>query len=609
MIRNALRGVMLIGALLIVPACGTSDSHRRRVVPDHFDDIASAKVAVLSVSPWTEVQSEMQPNFSLNEDAALALALQATQQVDERVLRALDATARLALPPLPRNQTTKEAADATGDAPSTPAPKPPPGTASALPGQTTAVPSGVDPMLRYLAATSIYQEIKMLNRYVKDATTRPNSVAVVVRLQASLMPKMRGLPYDAHTTIALLPSSIERSWNPTTKTWTPDSKPACESATVELIPLLVTDDLEATLASRSAESVERFGLALQAMVQGVGVGGEFGKTNDRLRSVAGREFNSLFSLQRLGKSEVVARFGAAQHGASEYAMESRTHNITLLVNLQCPNGLPEDVTRQTLTVMARTEFIDALSGVKAKEDDEFVRMAKELSGIKAKYHIDDPIDETERKRLDGLLRELGLAASRNRWDEFMRWIPDLLSISGKTALHANEVAASLWADLIAMGRGNPYSYASFEVEVGGDTAPIPPPAQTVVVADGKNGQAVGDLYGGEGLRSEILKASLTTTNPNLTLMASSVTAGNAGTSATAVFHSLAPLGITKNSGATLKLTLLDEEGCRRAHASLPDAKASDKKDCRGATISRSYPVVLLPKSASAAKAGALPVDK
>src|SRR5262249_47299447 len=60
--------------------------------------------------------------------------------------------------------------------------------------------AAVDPMTRYWAATALFQEVQLLNRYVRDAWVRRGSRPYVVRVQATLMPAARNEPYDAYCT-------------------------------------------------------------------------------------------------------------------------------------------------------------------------------------------------------------------------------------------------------------------------------------------------------------------------------------------------------------------------------------------------------------------------
>jgi hypothetical protein len=57
-------------------------------------------------------------------------------------------------------------------------------------------------MLRYSVATALFQEVNLLNRYVKDAARRRHYDPYVVRMQITLLPRAHREPYDAYTTVA-----------------------------------------------------------------------------------------------------------------------------------------------------------------------------------------------------------------------------------------------------------------------------------------------------------------------------------------------------------------------------------------------------------------------
>ncbi|MGC1470865.1 MAG: hypothetical protein WA793_15925, partial [Sphingorhabdus sp.] len=91
----------------------------------------------------------------------------------------------------------------SGDASSVTAPTPPSATAAALAALPGGTVIGQDPMLRYLAATAVYQEVNLLNRYITDAVRFRGAQAFLVRLQLSVLPAQRALPYDVTTDITI----------------------------------------------------------------------------------------------------------------------------------------------------------------------------------------------------------------------------------------------------------------------------------------------------------------------------------------------------------------------------------------------------------------------
>src|SRR5574337_2160671 len=97
-------------------------------------------------------------------------------------------------------------------------------------------------MLRYWVATALYQEVKLLDRYVKDAAIAGDYYPYLMRIQVTLMPRRRDLPYDAYTDVAMFAG---------------DFGDVQQDDVPHLIPLLVTDDLEAMVQSRSVDQIRQ----------------------------------------------------------------------------------------------------------------------------------------------------------------------------------------------------------------------------------------------------------------------------------------------------------------------------------------------------------------
>jgi len=180
----------------VVAACTSCCKGQQELFEPHRvarQDIAgSAHIAVLSVAPWEKYRDSLQPTFKLAADDALALAIPSTLALEEKFLHALAAKFRIALPTTTSTSTftAKQTDDAkpstsaerttttsSGDASKLTTGAAPEGarTAAGLPAGSPsplAASTGTDVMLRYLAATAIYQEVQALNFYVKEAAVR-----------------------------------------------------------------------------------------------------------------------------------------------------------------------------------------------------------------------------------------------------------------------------------------------------------------------------------------------------------------------------------------------------------------------------------------------------
>lgn len=204
----------------VVAACSGTRGPQP-VKPRVFDfqhEAGSTHVAVLSVTPWDEAVGQLQPTFGLTETQALEQVANATRAVDETFIDALSFGLMAGLPTTATEVTTTTTLGADGETTreSQRTDTERPGDASTLelpsglsggttsPTPTAARPAlaGMDPMLKHLSATALYQEVQLLNRYVRDAVQRTGFKAYVVRAQVSVLPSARHEPYDAYTTFS-----------------------------------------------------------------------------------------------------------------------------------------------------------------------------------------------------------------------------------------------------------------------------------------------------------------------------------------------------------------------------------------------------------------------
>jgi len=327
-------------------------------------------VAVLSVAPWLEYRDEMQPAFKeMTPQHALDMALPSTMAIQESLQDSLKFTLKGGLSPTqsisstPGNATSnqstalqdtgkKAGADVQGSVGTQTAKTPETAGAgkttqggshataseqTSKRGDTSENPSGsnqsnaaqslcVDPLLKYLAATALYQEVQLLNRYIKDAAIDPNYSPYLVRLQVSLMPRMMDEPFDAYLTISFFPGEFE----------VPAKSKASANNRIRVLPILVTDDIEAAIHNHSLDQVRQFAVTLSAAIHRIQAGADVQKMTDQLQSVLGRDLNSTFTVARLSDNTIRCRFGAQYQSNSKYAMIPQTHNVTLV--LLIPDG-------------------------------------------------------------------------------------------------------------------------------------------------------------------------------------------------------------------------------------------------------------------------------
>jgi hypothetical protein len=101
------------------------------------------------------------------------------------------------------------------------------------------------------------------------------------------------------------------------------------------------------------------------MIHGFGISADLERQLEQLKSLLGRDFNSLLTVARVSDNTLRVRLGA-QSAASGYAMVPRTHNITIL--LLIPDCDAQPVAR----IVAKSEVVDIETGVplKARTQEE-----------------------------------------------------------------------------------------------------------------------------------------------------------------------------------------------------------------------------------------------
>lgn len=364
----------IVALLLSAVAVGCQTPIAPKAAPLRFEsqpEAGTGHMAVLAVGPWEEYVTDLQPGFTLKPDDALKQAGPTTAAMERKLLDMLKVVARVATPSTSVTSTRTSTSDAvtdetgktttTGDVKNETIDKKEPGTAPdftpTLPGDKSAAAldgieeiTGQKPALgaaalaQYNLATALMQEVKLLNRYVKDATQRDGYRPYLVRMQVSLMPSVRNAPYDAYSTISFFPPEDA-------------SALAGRQALPAVVPLLVTDDMEAALTSDSAELVRQYALAISALIRGFAARGEVEKYTDELVTTIARDFNSLYSVARQTDNSIRVRMGARLHSSRNYFMVPQTHNITLL--LLAPASIPPG---SDVVVEGFTEFVDVTTG-------------------------------------------------------------------------------------------------------------------------------------------------------------------------------------------------------------------------------------------------------
>jgi hypothetical protein len=483
-------------ALALISGCETPPE-----IPQHRtllqSDAGSVDVAVLSVTDWEAYRDALSPRFRLDGEAALGKVLPTTAQIEQRILDAVSARLgiKFAVPAAGAEPTVQEA-----QAPGRPLQEENPAASRG----TTAPTLEDDPILQYQVATALVQEAAMLNRYVEDARVWADHDAYLVRLQVGIMPRRRYQPYDVSTTISFLPPA-EKEISHELVAARKDG--AGGFPTIHAVPLLVTDNIEAIARVRSETTIREVALALAGSAPGIGGSLAFDQRLAWIEDIFARDLNSLLTVTRASENAVRVRFGARMIGHEAYSQTAQTHSVTVL--LLVPRTA--DSSQQQLRVIARSEFIDAESGVALDEparEDLLNRgaIAVERYNRGRTQKIKTVID---RRMFSRDLEALVDAAGNGDVGRFYSFFYDSASTRALMKQRYSEwtgVVPLLWSDLVAAHEGNRFASATLPLPARCVSA-LPSPATVAFLSDdGKVTRTF--VRGGKDLRGPEISAAL-----------------------------------------------------------------------------------------------------
>jgi hypothetical protein len=508
-------------------------------------DGATVQVAVLSVAPWSACRDELQPNFPMSGAQALDAAVPNTLDLEQKLLTTFSASAQIAF-----------AAGATGMSPQAPSPSSPaPNSATAQPAKTASPAAatqpansalngtlGIDPLLKYNAATALFQEVKLLNRYLKDAAIPDDYVPYVVRIQVSLMPWKRNQPYDAYSLLTFFDArgDAEPPVQMVAQSTAPAASKHPSAPGPQVLPLLVTDDLEASLQSQSAEEVQQFALTLAAAVHGIGASGSVQNASDTSRAVYGHTLNSTFTVSRLSDNTLRIRLGAidqpAGYGRAGYTMVPQTHNVSLLLLVPRAAATSATTQQRKLYLYTNTLLVNAKDGTslpprtKDQYNDQVFRLMRFYGYTK-----------TKPSEIGDMVTKLGISVAISDFDQFAA------TISGPMDWRPGDSRIrSFWSDFTELRVGSKIATAMFVVP-----RLLEPswPGQTPLLFDDAKTSTQAVIYGVSDLDLGAIAAGYlryqpkSSPAPNVTLAATAMALSPDGRQLQLTFPSLADVGL------------------------------------------------------------------
>ena len=386
-----------------------------------LDEVGSVRVSVVAVAPWAEYKEALQPQFKLKPEQALALVAPTTRMAEQRTLDAVKTVLRASLPTettvetvksIVGEGTTEDSSErvttrSPGSLDTAPVPESAAGTRTADSLTGIARPEGIgldelDPKLRYKAATALYQEVSLLDRYIKDVAQREEYEPYIVRLQLGVMPRRRGLEYDAYVDLSFFQDDeaqeqniVQGSSSGSDKCKGEDDQQGSTNPPGDVaegskqfsipivLPIIATDSLETSLDSVIKARIRDLGASLSALAQ-TAVSAEFSKLSEKLDSALGRDINSTFTVGSLSDNTIRVRIGAFQQVNQEFAMIPRTESVTVLLLVH-----KDYVTSQErlIHIYVENEMRHASTGTALKPKPQKVD-EREVDEIVALFEID-----------------------------------------------------------------------------------------------------------------------------------------------------------------------------------------------------------------------------
>jgi hypothetical protein len=535
-----------LASLVLFGLAGCSNwfSPQPRLVDD-VGEAGSVHLTITSVEPWDSVAPLLEPNFQITGTSAFAQALPNTANAANAVVQALTGELQVAA----QMSTPANSSPATPAAPAAPA-APTAATLAQAAGTPPAL--GQDPMLQYLTAQGLFEEVTLLNREVQKAARRYGYRPYLVRFKVDMVPFSRDEPYDVYTDISFF---TLRSGDDVDRYYA-GLKTAPQPPII--VPLLVTDNIVGTHTSASADNITQLGANIAALLHSVSAGANLQHVIDVLRSITGTSLDSVETIARETDNTVRVRMGAVlspDFPDKTYVMQARSHNVTLL--LLVPAGWDLSNQRRSLHVVAQTHLRNSSTGKKLPEYD-VSRVSQKLMKIfhndlegywnqavstedaptigawaVSRFHRLAERDHCPDFSSSGKVLDEDTGKDRVKV-EFTGYLYDRVTYNDQPCFIAAllEFGLSLdyyeytWQDLA--GLGVTYGQADAMLELPPHPDPAAPPTQHVLLTDDGKSTATGELAGGRDLpAADHLLVSFKPNNPTAPVVyATTVTVAN-----------------------------------------------------------------------------------
>lgn len=569
--------IMLLSFAVIMDGC-TQAYKLKKYDWDSQSSVAAVHTSVISSAPWDAIKDELQPEFPLSTEIALAQAVSEGMAEEKMVLEAIlaelkagftqkltnitDTTTKATGQPTQNSiviSKTFEQPDISGIQANIPT-----ALDNISPDYSQKSQSAINNRIKYSAATALYQEIALLNNYVKYASVRKGYDPYLIRLQVTLNPRTHHETCDAYSTIYFFPDRFADA--PCDLITVDKDNRFTEKATGSpkmpfVVPLLVTEDYESTSYNRLNDNMLQLGLGLMAAINGIGVEGSAGAMARDFMKTSGRSYNNLMNVGRVTDNSIRVKFGAMKTSAEdgdgvEYVMAQRTYNVTLLILV------PEELDRN-MALISKSVLVD--EGGEELSWTTKSTMKSEALLMLGKYNIPTTKNVNDKILEDFLM--LGVDVHRNRLDCFTEHFKDFCdgiaetfpadeqSLKKRQCKRTLAMKEQLWAEVADLWIGGQFSYSFFQLpEIMNGSPVLPDSSFAFAAVDNKKTTAV-TVTGAKGIGMNNFKPLLSVlfNEKRVKLPPLSVKPSPDGSSCVVSYQSLAAQNGFKTSGMTLEV--------------------------------------------------------
>lgn len=458
-----------LAAVLLLTGCAKLGWQESNEV-DRQWEAGSTHVSVVAVAPWDDVADILQPGFNVSAEKALDMVLPNTASFSEQSIDALNLAFKLGL-----YKGSSQASDSNASGASQGSKPPDLNKAEAL---------KQDPILKHLAAAGLFQEIQFLNNYLSHRPRSKSHEAFLVRLQVSLMPRRRNLPYDAHLMLSFFDGGDPGQTKCEAGS---DLRACCDSkmgqgeanpADMVVVPIMLADQLETALLNSARERQRGWDVGLSTGLPGVegeaSVGAQRNKAS--VKGASAQDMNSIMTVGRLSENTIHVRLGAYHLAEDTYSMVPRSHFVNLLLLVPRKTLLAgEETISQPARYAHRVKLIHKAFFIHSTKGTDLSRNLSDVpeGGLdlvlrmffkdKELKKITGDGDPAAKKQIETTINKLTDSILMNNFACFSNYADELAGMNGNSHPWTSSEKQQLWSELSHQIVGLKSSICSFEV--------------------------------------------------------------------------------------------------------------------------------------------------